>query len=279
MDPDRWYAFEAGRQLGPMTWVALKARADTGRLRRDDFVWREGMPDWVPVGGVDGLLELQAPPLLGSPAPSAGSPAPSAGSPAPSAGSPAPGVGSLAPSVPAETGVEALASDVPELVYAGFWRRLAAYAIDNAILFALLMIGAFFGGLIAALLGSKPTGLPGFNVLLLTLSWIYFASQESSKHRATLGKRAIGIQVVDLHGRRIDFARASLRHVGKIVSAFTFLIGFLMAAFTIRKQALHDVMASCLVVRGRSATPTIPDHEAWANRNWGEARSRPTDGA
>jgi uncharacterized RDD family membrane protein YckC len=252
MDPDRWYAFEAGRQLGPMSWIALKARADSGLLRREDFVWREGLPDWLPASGVDGLLELRPPPLLES-------------------------TPTIAPAVSA--GEAVLATDAPALVFAGFWRRVAAYWIDTAIFWAAMLCFAVVLGAILALLGSKSSALPGLNTFMVIVYWLYFAGQESSSRRATLGKRVLGIQVVDLQGRRIDFARASGRHFGKFVSAILLCTGFLMAAFTTRKQALHDVMASCLVVIGRSSRPAIPDHEAWAKRHWGEARSRSSDGA
>ena len=60
VDPDRWYSHETGRQFGPVAWAALKARAETGLLRRDDFVWREGMPDWVLAGGVFGRTNTLA---------------------------------------------------------------------------------------------------------------------------------------------------------------------------------------------------------------------------
>jgi uncharacterized RDD family membrane protein YckC len=256
MDPDRWYSYEAGRQIGPVEWVALKARADTGILRREDFVWREGMTDWVRADGVDGLFELRPPPPL---AISSAGRSPSA-SPSMSAGG------------------EVFPLEEPALLFAGFWSRAAAYAIDTAILFAVLLFVGVAIGLIHGALGSKPSEREfGWNAVGLILFWLYFAGQESSKYQATLGKRAIGIQVTDLHGRRIDFARASGRHFGKIVSAILFLAGFVMAAFTIRKQALHDVMASCLVVRGRFRQAPIPDHEAWAKRQWGEAPSPPTD--
>jgi len=59
----------------------------------------------------------------------------------------------------------------------------------------------------------------------------------------------LGIQVVDLEGRQISFGRASGRHFAKILSTIILMIGFLMALFTQRKQALHDIIAGCLVVK------------------------------
>ena len=79
--------------------------------------------------------------------------------------------------------------------------------------------------------------------------WLYFALMESSARGATLGKMALGLRVTDLNGNRIGFGRATGRYFGKIVSTAIFGIGFIMAAFTQQKQALHDIMAGCLVVR------------------------------
>ncbi|MBU6289830.1 MAG: RDD family protein [Chloroflexi bacterium] len=56
-------------------------------------------------------------------------------------------------------------------------------------------------------------------------------------------------KVVDDRGNPISFGRATGRYFGKIVSALILLIGLFMAAFTARKQALHDMMAGTLVVK------------------------------
>jgi uncharacterized RDD family membrane protein YckC len=72
---------------------------------------------------------------------------------------------------------------------------------------------------------------------------------ESSKFGGTLGKMAVGIRVTDLNGNRISFARATGRYFGRIVTNLTLLIGYIMAGFTEKKQALHDVLASCLVIK------------------------------
>ena len=61
--------------------------------------------------------------------------------------------------------------------------------------------------------------------------------------------RLLGLKVTDLAGNRITFARASGRFFGKILSGMILGIGFLMAGFTARKQALHDILAGCLVLR------------------------------
>jgi uncharacterized RDD family membrane protein YckC len=71
---------------------------------------------------------------------------------------------------------------------------------------------------------------------------------ESSSRQATLGKMALGIVVTDMDGKRISFGRAVGRNLGKIISQIILFIGFLMVAFTQKKQGLHDIIANCLVV-------------------------------
>jgi uncharacterized RDD family membrane protein YckC len=71
---------------------------------------------------------------------------------------------------------------------------------------------------------------------------------ESSGSQGTLGKMAVGIKVTDLYGNRIGFGKATGRFFGKIISFFILLVGYLMVAFTQKKQGLHDMMAGCLVV-------------------------------
>jgi uncharacterized RDD family membrane protein YckC len=72
---------------------------------------------------------------------------------------------------------------------------------------------------------------------------------ECSDNQATLGKMAIGIIVTDLNGNKISFGRATGRYFGKIISSVILLIGFFMAAFTEKKQAFHDIITGCLVVK------------------------------
>jgi uncharacterized RDD family membrane protein YckC len=72
---------------------------------------------------------------------------------------------------------------------------------------------------------------------------------ESSKYQATVGKLALGLIVTDMNGGKLDFVKALIRNVSKIVSTITLLIGYIIAAFTEKKQALHDIIAGTLVVK------------------------------
>lgn len=71
---------------------------------------------------------------------------------------------------------------------------------------------------------------------------LYFTLMEASKYQATIGKLALGLKVTDMGGKKLDFTKALIRQVGKIVSGIILLIGYIMAGFTEKKQALHDMI-------------------------------------
>lgn len=151
--------------------------------------------------------------------------------------------------------------------YAGFWLRLVAYIIDLAILCLgfILLIGiaaaiigtGFFRGVGQDMTGAESAFAPALVTVVLMFAfagiagcWIYYAWFESSDYQATPGKLALGLFVTDMQGRRITFARASGRYFAKIITGLIPLfIGYIMAGFTEKKQALHDMIASCLVLR------------------------------
>jgi uncharacterized RDD family membrane protein YckC len=86
-------------------------------------------------------------------------------------------------------------------------------------------------------------------IISAIMQWLYFSLMESSVWQATLGKKALGLTVTDLEGRRIGFGRATGRYFAKILSSLTLFIGYMMAGFTEKKQALHDIIAGTLVLR------------------------------
>jgi len=86
-------------------------------------------------------------------------------------------------------------------------------------------------------------------VIRIVINWLYYALLQSSAWQATLGKKALGLEVTDLQGRRISFGRATGRFFAKFLSLMIVFIGFLMIGFTERKQGLHDILAGTLVIR------------------------------
>ena len=147
-----------------------------------------------------------------------------------------------------------------EVRYAGFWRRVLAYIVD----FAVLML---FSWIVHAILGIPMFDVEYYttgsaeevaaameqsysaSIINLLVGWLYFAGSETWGPQGTLGKLVLGVKVTDLRGGRIGFGRASIRYWGKLISLIILGIGFLMVAFTARKQGLHDMMAGCLVVK------------------------------
>jgi uncharacterized RDD family membrane protein YckC len=135
-------------------------------------------------------------------------------------------------------------------LYAGFWTRFAAAMLDAIILAMLTTATGLVISILSASGGEKYLLHPSVAKLLgLTFGWLYYAAMESSSHRGTFGKMTLGIEVTDVDGDRISFARATLRHFGKLISAIVLLFGFVMIAVTERKQGLHDLIAGCIVVR------------------------------
>ena len=150
-------------------------------------------------------------------------------------------------------------------VYASFWRRLVAFMIDSIIVAFPSMIlsgvgAALFAPKILSAMNANPSpesisalfSAYGFIMVLNVVSalffWLYYAFMESSAKQATLGKMAMGIKVVDEKGQRISFARATGRTFSKIISYTILYFGFFMAAFTKKRQALHDFIATTYVV-------------------------------
>ncbi len=146
-----------------------------------------------------------------------------------------------------------------ESIYASFWLRVAAHLIDQFVLGAVAIAGfMMFGiGVLGAVLAAEDR--PEFGAalvfaifellaLMIIVPWLYNAILESSARQATLGKMACGIKVADLQGQRISFGRASGRHFAEWITGMTWLIGYLMVAFTKKRQALHDMIAETVVV-------------------------------
>jgi uncharacterized RDD family membrane protein YckC len=88
----------------------------------------------------------------------------------------------------------------------------------------------------------------------LIFTWIYSSVLESSPLQATLGKMAMQIVVTDIDGQRISFLKATERYLCKIISILMLFIGYILAVFTTKKQALHDILCGCLVVLKKSSS-------------------------
>ncbi|MCY7313006.1 MAG: RDD family protein [Pseudoxanthomonas sp.] len=233
-----WYYADAARQRhGPVSTEALVQRYRQGLLPLDSLVWREGLANWQPLRDFSETLAL-----------------------------PETGVEHLAdaPALTVDTATPAAADPVQtavyagtNVVYAGFWKRVAANCIDSIVVSVVGgLIGVVFGLLLGAFFGFG-SGLEGgayvwtqviVNLISLAIAAAYYAWFHASRHQATPGKLAIGIKVVRSDGEAISLARGIGRYFALILSSLLLGIGLLMAAFTQRKQALHDLICDTLVV-------------------------------
>jgi uncharacterized RDD family membrane protein YckC len=149
-----------------------------------------------------------------------------------------------------------------EVVQAGFLKRLAAATIDNLVILVVVMmalaIAAVLGMGVTSLFSGDPTGM-GVGVIFLVYvlpivgQFVYFTWMHASPYQATLGKMAVGIKVVDTDGERISTARSLGRFAGRFFfylfsCGLTDLVSAFTSGLTDRKQALHDMAASTLVV-------------------------------
>jgi uncharacterized RDD family membrane protein YckC len=143
----------------------------------------------------------------------------------------------------------------------GFWIRFVAYLLDSFVvsIAAAVVVGIFIA---AVLLSDESIDDSKYSLFiagsiiimvlpLLVINWLYEALMTSSPRGATLGKLALGLRIVRADGAQLSFGRATARHFLKVMITplVPFAIGYLMAAFTNRKRALHDFLADTLVIR------------------------------
>ncbi len=224
MAEEMWYFAQGSEQRGPVSRAALTQLAASGAVTPQTLVWQQGMADWVPAGTIPGLMPMGNFGQVAAPA------------------APVPLNYSNAPT------------------YAGFWLRFCAWIVD----YLVIALPFFVIEHVLGLSQVSPVFMPGRHVhvsptiffpacgmglMRFVAWWLYFTMMESSERQATLGKMALGLRVTDMQGMRISFARANGRLFGKIVSMLTLDIGFMMAGWTQRKQALHDLMAETLVLK------------------------------
>jgi uncharacterized RDD family membrane protein YckC len=230
-----------GERHGPYKEEDVRQWLRSGQVSRDDLAWYEGLADWQPLSVLFPDVVASAPP---------------------------PASATAAAFTPLPQTTTAALED-----YAGFWKRVAAYILDAIILYIpQFIIQKMMGGdaakeamkqAIAASPGDFHAAMAaqhqyyvamGPAILIGTvLTWIYFAILESSSWQATVGKMALGIRVTNDRGARISFLHATGRFFAKYLSFLILCIGFLMVAWTRRKQGLHDIIASTLVLNGRAS--------------------------
>ncbi|MEN1995275.1 RDD family protein [Stenotrophomonas bentonitica] len=250
-----WYFADGQDRQGPLSADDMRQRFQRGDITLATLVWREGFAQWAPLSEAVDELQLQN---LASAASNLGSGIDLRGdyTAIDNGTAPLPGTGGgtyspyTAPA--AATGyANAAVVNGQDVVYAGFWKRYAAYFIDYILLTVVTLPLSMIINLTGAGSGNESVQV-ALTLVVMLLSMVisigYYAGFHASRGGATLGKMAVGIKVVRGNGERISFLRAFYRYLATIVSSLILMIGFIMAAFTERKQALHDMMCDTLVV-------------------------------
>jgi uncharacterized RDD family membrane protein YckC len=252
-----WYYVDAnGQQVGPVSADEIRAALQSGAATNASLAWRDGLANWQPISALAAELGIAAAAASTVAAPAAE--LPSAWKQSAEANP---------YRAPEAESSEGFFENTTDIVYAGFWKRWAALFLDQLIIGLPLSIAFFFISFTVAMSsGGQPSATTtiflqlGFYAVWLSVAFFYYASLESSEAQATFGKRALGIKVTDMSGQRIDFKQAAFRWFAASLSYMAMYIGFAMAGFTQRKQALHDLLVSTLVV-DRWAFTRFPERQ------------------
>jgi len=250
-----WYFADGQERQGPLSADDMRQRFQRGEITLTTLVWREGFAQWAPLSEAVDELQLQH---LASAASTVGSGIDLRGdyTAIDNGTAPLPGTGGgtyspyTAPAAATGYASTAVLSG-QDVVYAGFWKRYAAYFIDYILLTVVTLPLSMIINVMGVSSGNEGVQV-ALTLVVMLLSMVisigYYAGFHASRGGATLGKMAVGIKVVRGNGERISFLRAFCRYLATIVSSLILMIGFIMAAFTERKQALHDMMCDTLVV-------------------------------
>lgn len=149
-------------------------------------------------------------------------------------------------------------SETPDYKYGGFWRRFVAFIIDDIVVTIIYMIGIllFTDGVEYYFNYNDITSFDDIEffpilkaqLIYLVLEVVYYAGMHSSSKQATIGKMCLDMKVIDSNGEKISFLRGVGRYFAKFLSGIILLIGYIMAAFSSKKQALHDKLANTYVI-------------------------------
>jgi uncharacterized RDD family membrane protein YckC len=131
--------------------------------------------------------------------------------------------------------------------YAGFWQRFGAFLIDGMAIQVVFFILSFAVLFIAP--ENSVSAIKALNILIFIVVVAYEPLMESMRYQATIGKIAAGVKVTSLNGEKISIARAFGRRFAMILSMLPLCLGFVVAAFSQKKQGLHDLLAKTVVVK------------------------------
>jgi len=231
---------EGDRRTGPLTTEEMHALVREQKITRGTLIWKKGMEDWQPAAMVEEFAS--------------------------DAGFSTPEVSEDSMKIPDAYATPQFAagestnssledSEESNIVgYGGFWIRFAALFVDGVVVNALGMIlGVLMGVSVTEQMASDPS------VSFSTVQWIHLILQVSlaifyytwfvGKYGGTPGKLILGLRIVDEHGGPVGYSTAVKRYLATILSALTFGIGYLIAAWDSEKKTLHDILVRTRVVQ------------------------------
>lgn len=134
-------------------------------------------------------------------------------------------------------------------IYAGFWIRFIAVLIDLAVLTPVIFIIERTASTIG-----RAAEFEGYSLIAAGLSifvgFLYFTVMHASRHQATIGKKLMGIQVVDYYKNRLTLVRSFFRQFAALLLAL-FPVTFLSVMIHGQKRAIYDSFLDTCVVHKR----------------------------
>ena len=225
-----WHYVDAQQQkIGPVAASVMKAAYERGELGPGSLVWNIDLQQWQSLSAHAAELGINLPPVAR----------------------------------PMLNG--------RQIKYANFFHRWAALMIDQWLLSLTTL--AVVSGIAAAVyflagvsFEKNPdtiaivmmSSLFAYVLLYIGLSGAYHVYSETSSRRGSWGKQYLGLVVSTDQGDPLDKSTAALRWVSAALSHLSQNIGFLIAAFTEKRQALHDFLAHTLVLERDDASTPLP---------------------
>lgn len=262
----KWYYADSGRQVGPVEEVQLDDLVRSGAVRDDTLVWREGMANWQPHSAARGVAKPIPMPAAAVPIAAETRYCSECGRPFPASEMVAIGGANVCAQCKpiylqrVREGGQAIGARR----YAGFWIRFVARIIDGIIL---AVVSFVIGFPIRLMLGMSAIsvaqsqdpsaavamlpamlGAIGVSMLINVVVGVTYEAYFVSQRGGTIGKLALGLQIIRLDGSRLSVGQAIGRYFAMALSAIILYIGFIMAAFDPEKRSLHDRIVHSLVV-------------------------------
>jgi len=212
----KWYYADGDRQMGPIEEEEFLSLVESGRVKPETLVWRDGLSDWKPFASV-GIVPSMTRPADGEDS------------------------GFQLPPMELEGGPHG------GMVYGGFWLRFVAALLDGVILgIVALVLMTVLALVLSGIDSAVAEGMISMVQLVFGAAYVTFFL---GKYGATPGKMALGLKVVRSDGSELTYARAFGRYLAEYLSAFTLMIGYIIAAFDREKRALHDHICDTRVIR------------------------------